>query len=245
MGFCPDLELDKTLCGGQGLTTKILKPGKSFYLDPSEKLYAPFIVLQGIDDQVCPYADAVKYMKEVNTEQMVTLSKVGHGFSIARNWLPQFIIAYDKILSEPVQEKNLKQAQSPEIYKNNLPIAIVPTMIKNDLPMAFIISGDGGWTSFDQKLAEQFAKKGIAVIGLDAQDYFWNAKTPKESAAEFSKCIEHYLKQWDKKTLVLLGYSFGASAIPFIADSMDPQLKENIKGTAYRQMKQPISRSMF
>lgn len=236
LGFCPDIELDKTLCNGLALTTKVLKPGKSYYLNPSKKLTAPFIVLQGTRDLDCPYANAVKYMKEVNTEQLITLPKVGHGFSVTKNWLPQFITAFKKILDMPtysqkkVTENKLKQPENLKPYPTNLPLTIIHSTTKDNLPLAFMISGDGGWTSFDQGLGEQFSKDGIPVIGLDAQDYFWNEKTPQKSALEISKAIDHYMKQWNKKTFILVGYSFGASVIPFIANNFPAELKEKIKG---------------
>lgn len=236
LGFCPDIELDKTLCNGLALTTKVLKPGKSFYLNPSEKLTAPFIVLQGTEDLDCPYAAALKYMKEVNTEQLITLPKVGHGFSVTKNWLPQFIKAYQEIQNTPTYaekkslENKLKQPQNFQTYPIDLPLSIIHSDTKENLPLAFMISGDGGWTSFDQELGEQFSKEGIPVIGLDAQDYFWNVKTPQKSASDISKAINHYLKQWNKKSFILVGYSFGASVIPFIASDFPNELKEKMKG---------------
>ena len=90
-----------------------------------------------------------------------------------------------------------------------LPLTIIPTRSKDDtLSIAFLISGDGGWTSFDQSVGEALAEKGIAVLGLDAQKYFWNSKTPLETANAVSKAVEHYLQQWNKKTFILVGYSF-------------------------------------
>ncbi|PZX92736.1 virulence factor [Flavobacterium aquariorum] len=236
MGFCPDIKLDKTLCNGTALTTKVLKPGKSFYLNPSEKLTAPFIVLQGLKDLDCPFADAIKYGKEVNAEQLIGLPKVGHGFSVTKNWLPQFSTAYTKIQNTPTYaerktiENKGNQPKNFQTYQTDLPLTIIHSDTKESLPLAFMISGDGGWTSFDQELGEQFSKNGIPVIGLDAQSYFWNAKTPQKSALDISNAINHYMKQWNKKSFILVGYSFGASVIPFIANNFPDELKEKIKG---------------
>lgn len=236
LGFSPDIQLDKTLCDGLALTTKVLKPRKSFYLNPSSKLTAPFIVLQGMKDLDCPYADAVKYMKEVNTEQLISLPKVGHGFSVTQNWLPQFITAFKKVqdTSTYTQKKTVEnksaQPQNFETFKTDLPLTIIHSSVKDNMPLAFMISGDGGWTSFDQSLGEQFAKEGIPVIGLDAQDYFWNVKTPQKSANDISKAIEHYMVQWNKKSFILVGFSFGASVLPFTADNFPADLKTKMKG---------------
>lgn len=236
LGFSPDIELDKTLCDGLAFTTKVLKPKKSFYLNPSKKLTAPFIVLQGTQDLDCPYADAVKYMEEVNTEQLITLPKVGHGFSVTQNWLPQFITSYKKVQDIPTYaqkktvENKSRQPQNFQTYTTDLPLTIIHSDSKENLPLAFMISGDGGWTSFDQELGEQFAKEGIPVVGLDAQNYFWKVKTPQKSALEISKAIEHYMNQWNKKSFILVGYSFGASVLPFIANNFPTELKPKMKG---------------
>lgn len=237
LGFCPDIETDKTLCDGAGLTSHVLKEGKAYYLEKTEKLTAPFIVLQGITDQVCNYADTQKYMQGVKQGKLISLSKVGHGFSVTKNWLPQFIEAYKEVLMTPNYAKQ-KSEQNLLLKEQHLmplpfemPLTLIPTKNNDEtLPIAFLISGDGGWTSFDQSVGEAFAERGIAVIGLDAQKYFWNSKTPFETASAISKAVEHYLKQWNKKTFILVGYSFGASVSPFAAANLSEALKEKLKG---------------
>ncbi|WDF61721.1 virulence factor [Flavobacterium sp. KACC 22758] len=237
LGFCPDIETDRTLCDGSGLTSHVLKEGKAYYLDKTEKLTAPFIVLQGATDQVCNYADTKKYMDGLKEGKLIRLSKVGHGFSVTKNWLPQFIEAYKEILNTPNYTRQ-KAEQNPVLKEQNLaplpfemPLILIPAKNKDEnLPIAFLISGDGGWTSFDQSVGEALAEKGISVIGLDAQKYFWNAKTPLETSAAISKAVEHYLQQWNKKTFILAGYSFGASVVPFAAANFPEPLKEKLKG---------------
>lgn len=237
LGFCPDIETDKTLCDGLGLTSHVLKEGKAYYLEKTEKLTAPFIVLQGTTDQVCNYADTKKYMDGLKMGKLISLTKVGHGFSVTKNWLPQFIDAYKEILNTPGYAKQ-KSEQNTLLKEQHLaplpfemPLTLIPTKSKDEtLPIAFLISGDGGWTSFDQSVGEALAEKGIAVVGLDAQKYFWNAKTPIETADMISKAVEHYLQQWNRKTFVLAGYSFGASVVPFVAGNLPETSKGKLKG---------------
>jgi type IV secretory pathway VirJ component len=236
LGFCPDIEINKPLCTGSGLKQHVLKEGISYYLEASEKLTAPFIVLQGMKDQVCSYVSTQKYMEEVKMGELITLPKVGHGFSVAANWLPQFKEAYKKIFQAPsyteqkAAQNSLLQAQHLEPLPGDFPVTLIPTSIKDSLPMVFLISGDGGWTSFDQAMAETFADKGMPVVGLDAQKYFWNRKTPEETTIEVTKAIEHYLKQWKKEEFILAGYSFGACIVPYIAARLPVSLKETLKG---------------
>jgi type IV secretory pathway VirJ component len=113
---------------------------------------------------------------------------------------------------------------------DDLPLTIVPAAMKTGLPMFFMISGDGGWTSFDQALAEALAARGIPVVGLDAQKYFWKAKTPDKVTEELSQVILSYQVRFGKEKVVLTGFSFGASIVPFIANRMNPALKARLAG---------------
>ena len=236
LGFCPDIEIDKPLCGGTGLKYHTIKEGFSYYLEPSLKLTAPLIVIQGMTDQVCKYSEIKAYMDKLPMGELISLPTVGHGFSVTKNWLPQFITAYNKVIKEPsYAEKNaslnksiLTQQSVPLV--TNLPLIIIPATVKENLPIAFFISGDGGWTSFDQSVCDKLAEKGMPVIGLDAQKYFWDEKTPKKTADEIAVVMEHYLHQLNKKSFVLMGYSFGACVAPFIANNFTDSLKDNLKG---------------
>jgi type IV secretory pathway VirJ component len=236
LGFCPDIEINKPLCDGTGLSWHALKEGTSYYLEPSEKITAPFIVLQGTKDLVCNFKQIQEYMKGMKLGELVILPKVGHGFAVTANWLPQFITAFKKVMDAPSYQEKVT-SKNPLLLSQKLiplpfdfPITIIPTAVKDTLPFAFIISGDGGWTSFDQSYSEKLADKGIAVVGLDAQKYFWNPKTPEQTANDVIKAIEHYMQLWNKRSFILVGYSFGADVIPFVTSRLPSTLKKLIKG---------------
>ncbi|MGE5394539.1 MAG: AcvB/VirJ family lysyl-phosphatidylglycerol hydrolase [Candidatus Saccharibacteria bacterium] len=237
LGFCPDIEINKPLCAGSGLKQHVLKAGQSFYLEPAGKLTAPFIALNGTKDQICNFAETSQFIKEVNMGQIIELPLVGHGFSVLSSWTPQFRMAYQRVLDAPsfseqkTAQNTLLQSQKLAPLPVDLPVTLLPSAQNEDSkPMVFLISGDGGWTSFDHTLGESMAEKGMPVVGLDAQNYFWNLKTPEKCAQEIGQAVEHYLQQWDKKNFILVGYSFGANVIPFIADKMTPELKDALTG---------------
>jgi type IV secretory pathway VirJ component len=235
LGFCPDIEIDKPLCNGTGLKSHVLKLGKSWNLDPSDKLTAPFIALLGPQDKVCSFTDTEIFIKQVNTGELVPLPKVGHGFAVQKNWLPQLLSAYDKVKKsasypEMMEEKNQNAIQQiTEKPDSDLPLTVVPALHDYSRSFALFISGDGGWTSFDEGVAEKLSQNGIPVIGLDSQKYFWKARTPEGTTGEIAKVLRYYLKFWNKESFILCGYSFGADLVPFIlvrlpAD-LDPVLK--------------------
>src|SRR5216110_2529670 len=82
-------------------------------------------------------------------------------------------------------------------------------------PLIFYISGDGGFNKFSTSFMQSLNKEGYAVIGLDAKDYFWNKKRPQEAATAIEEVLNGSNKEWKKKNIVLIGYSFGADVSPF------------------------------
>ncbi len=236
LGFCPDLDITHPMCKGGGLSSHLMKDGKSYYLEPSTNLTSPFVALNGADDLVCTCTKTRKYLETIPMSELIALPKVGHGFSITRNWLPQFASAYQKIVKEPdyVEKKSaenkLLQSQCESLLESELPLAIIPSDTSNDLPLVFFISGDGGWTSFDQTLSEKLSEKGMPVLGLDAQKYFWNERKPLEVADDITVAIKHYMELWNRKSFVLIGYSFGACVAPFVAHDFSAFIKASIKG---------------
>jgi type IV secretory pathway VirJ component len=97
MGFCPDLPLTKPMCKGSGLEWGPGPQGKGVSFLPAKSLEVPWIALQGTIDQVCDPAAVGAYVSQVPHGEVVSLPKVGHGFSVPRNWEPQFKQAFDRL----------------------------------------------------------------------------------------------------------------------------------------------------
>ncbi|MCV9928708.1 virulence factor [Flavobacterium sp. LS1R49] len=227
MGFCPDIQIDKPLCLGSGkfINTKLAN-GKGYDLGPAQNLATPFISLQGQTDQVCNYQATVAFLKDVPNAKVISLAKVGHGYGVEKNWLPQFMLAYNSILEK-------KDESIPEgVAKNlNLPLHVTNSAAGKISPyMVVFISGDGGWTDFDQQMATSFASKGAPVIGLDALKYFWQKKSPEQTTVDVARIIETYLEEWKKEKVILMGYSFGADVMPFVYNRLPEKFKKNISG---------------
>ena len=113
----------------------------------------------------------------------------------------------------------------------DLPLRVIPaTHVNAKLPMVFFITGDGGWNSFSQKLAETLAAKGYPVVALDAKKYFWDEKSPDQTTREAVEVINRYMRLWKKSTFLLTGFSFGASIVPFVASRLPENLKASLTG---------------
>ncbi|HKC37166.1 MAG TPA: AcvB/VirJ family lysyl-phosphatidylglycerol hydrolase [Chitinophagaceae bacterium] len=83
-------------------------------------------------------------------------------------------------------------------------------------PLIFYISGDGGFNKFSTLFMQTLNKQGFAVIGLNAEDYFWHKKKPQDAANAIEAAINEINKEWKKQKIVLIGYSFGADVAPFM-----------------------------
>ena len=101
IGFCPDLDLKKPLCKGEGVEATPRRDAKGVLKGvdflPAKKLSGRWISLQGEMDQVCPAAATQKFIETVPGGEIVMLPKVGHGYSVEKNWVPQFEAAYERI----------------------------------------------------------------------------------------------------------------------------------------------------
>jgi len=108
IGFCPDLDLKKPVCKGSGIEAtprrdaKGLLKGVNFL--PAKQLSGKWISLQGEIDQVCPAPATQKFIAAVPGGDIVMLPKVGHGYSVEKNWVPQFEAAYERITAVPGQK---------------------------------------------------------------------------------------------------------------------------------------------
>jgi type IV secretory pathway VirJ component len=107
LGFCPDLDLKKPLCQGLGIETTARRTPAGVLMGvdflPAQKLSEKWISLQGELDQVCPAAASQKFIAAVPGAQIVLLPKVGHGYSVERNWVPQYQAAYQRITAPPAK----------------------------------------------------------------------------------------------------------------------------------------------
>ncbi len=227
LGFCPDMQLDRPLCKGSGLECHPWKKGCGYDLQPVAKLSNLMISLQGTVDKVCDFTATTNFLKQVGNTEEVVLTNVGHGYSVEKNWVPQFHAAVEKLLI-PIVIAPVHKVQQGDAG-NDLPLILSLSSKDDSMPLVFLISGDGGWTGFDQGFATGMTMKGMPVIGFDALKYFWTESSPAKTAKVIVPVIRYYMNLWHRDNIVLAGYSFGADAMPFIYQQLPPDLKENVK----------------
>jgi type IV secretory pathway VirJ component len=94
--------------------------------------------------------------------------------------------------------------------------------------MAVLLTGDGGWAVTDKGLSEALAKGGIPVVGWNSLRYFLRRKPPDRTAQDLERVLRVYLPLWHKERVILIGYSFGADVVPFLANRLPPDLAEKV-----------------
>jgi type IV secretory pathway VirJ component len=242
MGFCPDLPLVKPLCAGSGgLASEPGPKGKGFSFLPLPTLPTPWIAFQGKADQVCDPAAVEQFVKQIRSARLVSLEKVGHGFSVEKNWLSPFKQSFTAIAANTDPQKpittGLTKKADTTLSKvepvSDLPIVEVPVQgIARDV-MAIILTGDGGWAGIDKEIADALSTRGIPVVGLNSLKYFWNKHTPDETTHDVERIMHYYMTAWNKKNIILIGYSFGADVLPFVGTRLSADYAQSIKLYAY------------
>ena len=97
---------------------------------------------------------------------------------------------------------------------------------------AIFLSGDGGWAEFDKEVSDRLAASGIPVVGLSALRYLWQEKRPDQIAADIARIDAHYRTAFDAERLMLVGFSLGANTLPFAANTLPPQLQQDLAAIA-------------
>jgi type IV secretory pathway VirJ component len=223
LGFCPDQDFSGAgLCTGAGLHYSQGKKTDLIF-EPAKNLKQPWIAFQGQKDEVCSPAPVDVFAAQTTNGQVVKLPLVGHGFSVERNWMPQFLESFASITAHV----ETPPARPDDI--GDLPVNEVRVEgAANSDEMALLLTGDGGWAGLDQELAAQLAASGVPTVGLNSLKYFWTERSPTETAKDVARVMSHYLAAWNKQRVLLVGYSFGADVLPFVVNRLPPELRARV-----------------
>ena len=227
LGFCPDLEIHDALCRQRGLAFQKKVKGIGYDLAPFAGLAVPWMVLQGEADKVCDPVATRAFVAATGAARLFSLPKVGHGFSVPRNWEPQFVDAYRAIARAHAP---VDAAPGSLTGVEDLALVEVPASRGESRDaLAVILTGDGGWADIDKTVAAGLSAAGVPVIGWSSLDYYWTPRTPEAAARDLARIIEHYSAAWHKERVLLVGYSFGADVLPFLVNRLPALARARIR----------------
>jgi len=223
LDFCPRLPLRKPLCRGQIPADSKTEDQEGVLLQPAEHLHTAWFVFQA--EPACEAEAAIQFIHQVDGSRLVTLPCVDHQDPAHKGWMPRLLALLqwlDPRISEQILvDTDVKGVPLTEVH--------VPAAVPEAGQMAVMISGDGGWAALDRGLSAELARRGIPSVGWDSLSYFWKPRTPEKAGADLERVLQHYTKAWNKEDVLLIGYSFGADVLAFLANRLSPEMRSRVK----------------
>jgi len=215
-GFCPHLEVAATLCPGRALVARKREKRAGFALEPAASLGRPWVVLQG-EAEACDAEAARRFVAGVAGARVTRVATAGLEAAI-----PDAYRSLTQKRAEPALQaaevQDLSLVEKPAVAGRSLDL------------LAVLLTGDGGWAAIDQGIATGMAGEGLPVVGWSSLSYYWTPRTPAGAEKDLERILRHYLKAWGKSRAILLGFSFGADVLPFIASRLPPELRSRVAG---------------
>jgi type IV secretory pathway VirJ component len=217
LGFCPELDVPREVCSGDQWSPDYDERKKVNVLPPTKALPKDWFVLQGVQDQVCSVDSVHRFVAGIPKAHLSEIDGTGHGFSKPQHWGEPF----DKALHDLWAEKEVKpptaqprsatiQELEDELQRLQLPLKFRwPAQVS---ALVLFFSGDGGWASLDEELAEQLVAHGVGVVGVSSLRYFWNAKPPAQVAGDLRRLATTLVRA--QRAVFAGGFSFGAEVVP-------------------------------
>jgi len=205
LGFCPTFTLHKPLCVDHTLQST-MRRGRTTLLPA--KLHSQWIAI-GAETGACAVA-AHAFLQRVQDAEVVVAAAgaLDHAYAHLAKTVPTTMSAVPQAVA-------------------NLPVIEVPAPQSGDA-LVILISGDGGWAGIDREVASQLAASGTPVVGVDALRYFWTKRTPDGLARDIERLAATYRTRWQRKRIVLVGYSQGADVLPFAINRLRPALRHGL-----------------
>ncbi|HWT52178.1 MAG TPA: AcvB/VirJ family lysyl-phosphatidylglycerol hydrolase [Caulobacter sp.] len=94
--------------------------------------------------------------------------------------------------------------------------------------LAVFYSGDGGWGPLDAKVSKYLADNGVPTVGVNSLSYFRTKRSPGAAAQDLADALRQYEGLWGRRNIVLIGYSFGADALPAILPQLPADLRAQV-----------------
>ena len=216
LGYDYSFRLPKAICAGDA--GKVTEPAgeESHRVIPVKALPNPWLpfpfALQGRRNATLSASEQLLKTFELRAVGIPEAPVPGAGLVAAIDWL-----------TTPAETA----APLPEDIAD-LPLIEVAAQGKQANRIAIIITGDGGWAGLDIAIADQLARRGIAVVGLSSVKYFWQTRKPDEAADALTRIIGHYGAAQPQADFVVIGYSFGAALAPVLINRVADAARERI-----------------
>ena len=214
LGFDFSFRLPKPVCGGDAGKVSAPDDDGTFRIRPVKALPNPWLplVLAALPGETLGSAQQAIRSIEKRTMGMSDAPAPGAGLPAAIDWLTT------PATVAPPLPADIADLPLIEVAPQGAPVERI----------AIILTGDGGWAGLDIAVADQLAKRGIAVVGLSSVKYFWQTRKPEEAADALTRIIGHYGAARPQADFVVIGYSFGAALSPVLIDRLPPAAHDRV-----------------
>ncbi len=228
--FRPEIALSNPFCMGKGLTWVLRDGQRTIAYDPVRAFPLYWTVLQAADFAAFPPALAAEYaagMPATRVQALPRAAAAPHG----RPW-PQALRRAFLDLAAGQGGDPAAASASPAGDLADLPLVEIRAAGPATGALAVLVSGDGGWAGLDQDLAAALAAAGVDVVGLNSLRYFWRRREPDELGRDLARILDRYARLWGRDRFLLIGYSLGADAMPFMASRLPARLLGQVRAIA-------------
>ncbi len=226
LGFCPRWPAAAPACHGEGLTAGLIQGDR---LLPASQVPATWFLFDAGDGHpACPSGSPADFIKQIANARMAAA-----GPSPSPTPPPDDGEALSPLASlfqwlDPgiPDQVGVVSAQGETA---GLPLVEVRAPQEDPTTFAIMLSGDGGWAALDRAVSARLAERGISTVGWDSLGYFWKARSPAEASRDLTRVMRHYLSAWHKERVILVGFSFGAEVLPFMANGLPNDLRPRVE----------------
>lgn len=211
LGYDFDFRLPRAFCAGDaGVATA--PDGKLFRIAPVKTMPLPWLAQ--------PFAPGAR----VNG----WLGGIAQTFELERDAAPSDGVA----LAAALDGLNAPQAEgiAADDSLADLPLTEIAPVGPSNQRIAIMLTGDGGWAGLDKGVAAVLSQHGVRVIGLSSLEFFWHKKNAAQITGAVSRIISHYAAHHADARFVLIGYSFGASLVPVVANRLPDAQRSKVSG---------------
>ncbi len=99
--------------------------------------------------------------------------------------------------------------------------------------LVVFLTSDSGWLGLNRALPQALARAGYPTVGLNSLRYYLRPRTPEGASQDLARILETYSDRWGTDRWAIIGYSFGAGALPFLVNRLDDRWLETLSAVAF------------
>jgi type IV secretory pathway VirJ component len=222
--FSPSIACSKPFCRGTGLVQKRFSTD-SLLLLPRQSDEIPWDLLHSTQSTESTARALAPYVSGTEKTAIHFSQETAAGLAPESTWITDCTDAVLSIINDTAAH-----AGSADLSFESIPLReFRPDSGTMQEPLVVYFTGDGGWDVSDRGIGRSLARQGRGMVGVNSLKYFWKEHSPDSVAADVKRLIAHFLKAWRLNEVVLVGYSFGADILPFVATRVMADFPRTVK----------------